>query len=211
MNQHVVKDRGRGKLAILETAEQLFAERGIDNVSLRTINTEAGYSVATLHYHFGSRDGLIDALLLLRVEPLLRHRQSLLDALDTDLQPTLRGIVEALVVPMAEPILQNNTRGLYTLKFLFQVYLDRSRRESVERIREHSYEVFDRLLSRVLPTMSMALRRQRWVIAAELTFQGLARIEQVADAGDYPLYLHRLIDFITGGLGAPETIKSVLL
>jgi len=43
----------------MDAAERLFAERGIDAVSLRTINAEAGYSVAALHYHFGTRDGLV--------------------------------------------------------------------------------------------------------------------------------------------------------
>ena len=67
-----------GREAILNTAERLFAERGIDAVSLRTINAEAGYSVAALHYHFGTRDGLIRALLERAQPQMLYHRDRLL-------------------------------------------------------------------------------------------------------------------------------------
>ena len=48
---------------IMNAAERLFAERGIDAVSLRTINAEAGYSVAALHYHFASKAALGEALI----------------------------------------------------------------------------------------------------------------------------------------------------
>ena len=51
------------RLWLIETAERLFAERGIDNVSLREINRAAGQkNVAALHYHFGTRESLLEAM-----------------------------------------------------------------------------------------------------------------------------------------------------
>ena len=50
-------------MLLIETAERLFAEKGIDNVSLREINRAAGQkNVAALHYHFGTRESLLEAL-----------------------------------------------------------------------------------------------------------------------------------------------------
>jgi AcrR family transcriptional regulator len=56
---------------ILDTAERLFAERGIESVSVRSILASAGVNVALAHYHFGSREGLITAVLEARVAPLV--------------------------------------------------------------------------------------------------------------------------------------------
>jgi AcrR family transcriptional regulator len=56
---------------ILDAAERLFAERGIESVSVRSILAAAGVNVALAHYHFGSREGLITALLEARVAPLM--------------------------------------------------------------------------------------------------------------------------------------------
>ena len=44
---------------LLDVAERLLAERGLDGVSLRRINTEAGLNPAAIHYHFGSKSALI--------------------------------------------------------------------------------------------------------------------------------------------------------
>src|ERR1700685_4032256 len=72
----LLKARGdeSGREIIMDAAERLFAERGIEAVSLRTINAEAGYSVAALHYHFATRDGLVRALLARAQPPMLAWR-----------------------------------------------------------------------------------------------------------------------------------------
>src|SRR5450631_4411815 len=48
---------------ILKSAERLFAKSGIDAVSIRDITDAAGVNTAAIHYHFGSKSGLIEALL----------------------------------------------------------------------------------------------------------------------------------------------------
>lgn len=49
---------------ILATAGQLFAERGLANVTSKEICTLAGTNMASINYHFGSRDGLYEAVLI---------------------------------------------------------------------------------------------------------------------------------------------------
>jgi AcrR family transcriptional regulator len=64
--------------AILDTAERLFAQHGLQGASVRKILSQAGVNVALAHYYFGSRDGLIRELLRRRVEPLNEQRLRLL-------------------------------------------------------------------------------------------------------------------------------------
>ena len=59
---------------ILDAAERLFSERGIDAVSVRAILEAAGVNVALAHYHFGSRGGLVAELLRTRVGPLVEEQ-----------------------------------------------------------------------------------------------------------------------------------------
>src|SRR5690349_14132568 len=49
---------------ILETAGQLFAERGFAESTSKEICTRAGTNMAAVNYHFGSRDGLYEAVLI---------------------------------------------------------------------------------------------------------------------------------------------------
>ncbi|MCW8856810.1 MAG: TetR/AcrR family transcriptional regulator, partial [Kangiella sp.] len=50
------------KSRILDAAEQLFAERGFAETSLRTITTRAKVNLASVNYHFGSKKSLIQAV-----------------------------------------------------------------------------------------------------------------------------------------------------
>jgi AcrR family transcriptional regulator len=67
---------------ILDAAERLFAERGIEAVSVRSILAAAGVNVALAHYHFGSREGLIAELLRVRVAPLMAELSRAIEEAD---------------------------------------------------------------------------------------------------------------------------------
>lgn len=85
---------------LLDAAERLIAERGVDAVSLRSINTAAGANVAAIHYHFGTKADLLQAVLARRGTQLRRERQTRLDALGAD--PSLRDVVAVAVLPFLE-------------------------------------------------------------------------------------------------------------
>lgn len=86
---------------ILDAAEQLFARHGINGVSLRTIVTEAGVNTAAIHYHFGSKDGLVEAVFARRAVPIAEERLELLaDCRDAaGRPPLLEQIIHAFVAP----------------------------------------------------------------------------------------------------------------
>ncbi len=68
------------KEQIVLVAERLFAERGIEGVSLRQIGAAAGNgNNSAVQYHFGSKDHLVQAVFEYRL-PRLRERGSLVIA-----------------------------------------------------------------------------------------------------------------------------------
>ncbi|WP_245665366.1 TetR/AcrR family transcriptional regulator [Nocardia sienata] len=87
---------------LILAAERLFAERGIDAVSLRSVMAEAGANVASVHYHFGSKDALVDALISRRSEQLHTRRAELLDAVEAAGAPDARALADAFVRPVGE-------------------------------------------------------------------------------------------------------------
>lgn len=66
-------------LAILDSAEELFAEQGLANAHMNDIAARAGVAVGTLYNHFKDRDALLAALLETRRTELLARMDAFLD------------------------------------------------------------------------------------------------------------------------------------
>ena len=95
---------GETRELILDAAERLYAERGLNGVSLREITEAAGQrNNAAVHYHFGGRDGLVRALFEHRYIRLEQRRAAMLAELDAAGRgDELEGLVRVLVAPFAE-------------------------------------------------------------------------------------------------------------
>ena len=66
--------------ALIEAAERLFAERGVEAVSLRDVSAAAGQrNHSAAQYHFGDRAGLIAAVYEARMSLVNERRAGLLD------------------------------------------------------------------------------------------------------------------------------------
>jgi AcrR family transcriptional regulator len=89
---------------ILRVAEKLFAERGFDGVSMRTIATRAHAQLALLTYYFHSKLGLYRAVFQRRIEPVSQRRREMLHALveRADPPPSIEEVLEALARPWVE-------------------------------------------------------------------------------------------------------------
>jgi AcrR family transcriptional regulator len=193
----------------MDAAERLFAERGIDAVSLRTINAEAGYSVAALHYHFATRDGLIRALLERAQPQMFAQRAAMIAALSAQAAPRLEGIVAALVMPLTAGMLEDFPGSVAKLRFLVRLSFDRS--PYLARTIEDSFALFRPLLRRALPGVDERTLTRGWRFAADLAQQALANALEGhlgSPAGVTPRraqferFLTDLIAFISGGLNA---------
>jgi AcrR family transcriptional regulator len=63
MQLRVRRSARDAKQRILETAERLLIEGGPDTVRVQVVARELGITDAAVHHHFGSREGLLEALL----------------------------------------------------------------------------------------------------------------------------------------------------
>ncbi len=93
-------------LRMLEIAERLFAEHGVELVPLRQIVVEAGQrNRSALHYHFGSREALVAHLLSFRLSQINGLRNRYLDKVEAaGLGGDVRSIVEASISALADTI-----------------------------------------------------------------------------------------------------------
>lgn len=91
---------------ILDTAEHLFAEHGIHATTLRAITTAAKVNLAAVNYHFGTKEQLIQAVLLRRLTPLNNERQRQFDAvLQTATAEKRLAHVDEMIRAFIEPTL----------------------------------------------------------------------------------------------------------
>ena len=88
---------------LLDAATALFAERGVANVSLAEIVRAAGQrNASAIHYHFGGRDEVVEAILARHVPALRARRLELLDHARSTPPDDVRSVAEALVRPVTE-------------------------------------------------------------------------------------------------------------
>ena len=93
------------KTKLLDSAEQLFGEKGYDATSLRDIIAHAGVNLAAIHYHFGSKQDLLDELILRRAAPVNAQRMARLDELEAAAGTgplVIETVLEAFMIPMSE-------------------------------------------------------------------------------------------------------------
>src|ERR1051325_12222859 len=87
---------------ILDVAEEMFAEQGLDRVSIRDITRKARVNLASINYHFVSKEDLIAAVFERRVVPINDARLAALDAVEKvagKRNPRLEHILEAFIRP----------------------------------------------------------------------------------------------------------------
>ena len=112
----------RTREQLILAGERLFAQQGVDNVSLRQINAEAGQrNSSASHYHFGSKESLITAICEYRLERLNKRRNEMLAAGDPAGGPaSVSTLVGMLVYPMVEEI-EGSEGGHDCIQFLSQL------------------------------------------------------------------------------------------
>jgi AcrR family transcriptional regulator len=116
-----MKELRNTRSRILDVAEELFGERGLDGVSIRDITQKAKVNLAAVHYHFGSKEDLIAAVFERRVVPVNEARLAALDKVEKTAGrrgPGLEDILEAFITPAVRSSLED-ARGGVTFSKLF--------------------------------------------------------------------------------------------
>lgn len=94
---------------ILDAAEDAFSDSGFEGASIRHIAQSAGANLATVYYYFGSKEGLMEAVLKRRFGPLGEEQLRLLR--DLEHAAGSKGLaVEAILEAMLEPVLRLATQ-----------------------------------------------------------------------------------------------------
>ncbi|MEM6703796.1 MAG: TetR/AcrR family transcriptional regulator [Acidobacteriota bacterium] len=205
---------------LLDAAETLFVRHGIQATSLRSITGEAGANLAAVNYHFGSKEGLIRAVLERRLQPLNAYRLELLDALERRAaqggpEPTVEEILDALVRPAFQLSSDSGQRHLAdwtNLLARLHFELDESLIDLLVDSFGEAHERFFGAMLRALPelTEKQLLYRMHFTIGAmamTLVNQRLiARISKgLISATDAENAAQRLINFLAHGFRAPRS------
>ncbi|HYU17204.1 MAG TPA: TetR/AcrR family transcriptional regulator [Chloroflexota bacterium] len=201
---------------ILDAAEPAFAEHGFAGTSLRALTRQARVNLAAIHYHFGSKEALLRAVLDRIVAPVNRERLAGLDRLEAeagDRALTVEEILAAFLRPALDLIRDLGERGRILARFL-----GRSATEPTELVQAIVHEQFGEVgirylaaLERALPTVPPGELFWRFkCVIGVLTFLLADPTHLTSPLGaersqDSDVELRRLVAFLAPGVGAPAT------
>jgi AcrR family transcriptional regulator len=198
---------------LLEVAERLFAERGVEAIAMTQIVALAGHrNRSALHYHFGSRDGVLTAVLNRRLAPINAQRERELDQLPP--MAATSDVLAASMRPLVDAIV-SEAWGADYVAVLAQVmhHPQLLGREAVDQALLTGARRTRRLLTAVLPDLpaDVIARRLAWLnetVVSVLTrwvrdTPAPARTQITAEA-----LLAELVAFGAAGLAAPLPLPS---
>ena len=200
------------RAAIVAAAERLFAERGIDDVSLQEINRAARQrNRSAVQYHFGTKEGLIHAILDKHTPAIAERRREALDSLDPKARRDVRRLAEILVHPAAEKLddpdggiafLRVNAELIGHPQFSLLHLNARRANPQADRLREWT--------ARACPHLPQALWMPRWLLVTGLLFHGLADYARLAGhrrkampMPERAVFVSSLVDSVVALLEAP--------
>ena len=192
---------------LIETAETLFAEQGYGPVSLRQIIGEAGVNLAAVHYHFGSKEDLLDAIVTQKASEVNDERLSLLAAIQPgpDGRLPLRDVLNAFLMPMAAKAEKNPQ----FLKLMGRIHAEGLLIGVVSRVFHPIFRPFSEALHKAAPHLSAD--ELGWRIhfmmgaVAHTMCQTPKHIPDAAMLPDYATRLHQLSEFLAGAFAAPAS------
>ena len=207
--EQVAETRAR----LLRAGERLFAQHGIHQVRLREINALAGQrNSSALHYHFGSRQGLVEAILSEHQTAMDHDVRPALDALVAGPDaPTVRSVVSIWVDALTDQLQSESGRDF--LRLLPQVLdtVNRTVRDGdVLHDSAQSARTFA-LLDASLAELPTAVRRERLVAYALILTTLFADRAALVESGapvalDDGAFAAHVADTICGALEAPTSL-----
>jgi len=205
---------------ILRAAETLFALHGIEKASLRDITALAGVNVASVNYHFGSKEVLVEAVFAKLAERVNASRTRALEAVCAEAAgqgcvASVEQVVKVFLAPYLSP--NEQTHGELLAQFLLLNRLSPS--PVTTKIMVEHFDPMARkfigALANALPGTSLKTLYWRYNFMATTVFMSvtdkaresrLARLsEGVADPGDRAELETALIEFLAAAMRGPST------
>jgi AcrR family transcriptional regulator len=197
------------KQKILDAAEGLFGEYGYSATSLRHIISEAGVNLAAIHYHFGSKQDLLDQVILRKAGPLNERRLQLLDQFEAAAAPKSASVEKVLEAFIAPVILIEKSPEF--VKLMGRVHAEGLMPEIAQRNFQPMIDRFLSALRRALPD----IQDKELVWKAHFTLGAMAhtltaRPDLGLEAACEPpsTIARRLVAFVSGGFRAPATLEE---
>jgi len=207
--------RGDTRRRLMLAAERLFGERGLHAVTLKEINAAAGQrNESALHYHFGSKTRLVQAIFVDRAAAIDRVRAERIEALiGTGQEQDLNAILRATFEPLTE--LLDTEEGIRFVRFAAQVLSDPDFDLPTIALRS-GFEGINRANGLIVAVLGdlppeIAIQRQRLMIEMALT--SLALWTRRGDAADNhaarTFFVSSLFDAMAGALRAPVSEETL--
>lgn len=203
-----------GRTRMILVAEALFAEGGINGASLREIALKAGQgNHAAVQYHFGSREGLVEAIFDYRMEQMEPVRARMLqEAADKGRLSDARTLLDTVYLPQLE---LPNGEGYRSYAGFLSQYLMRSQSHRFGDFggtpHVHLGRIFQLLRER-LSYLPEDVAQRRLVTASFMFLAILARHDSFANPStgeeDFAAALDDTIDQIVSCVCAPLRLRE---
>lgn len=167
----------------IQAAQLLYAERSIDSVSLNEITIAAGQKNRNaLQYHFGSRDGLLQAIIDKHAEPVFELRKAYIEQAETSGWSPSEASARVLVMPLADYI-EQNPEGIHYVKILSQLAAINNQVLHPTNPSKLSFRDDKELSTVLIKSIAHLDKREaqrRMFLIVSITFHGIADICRVA-------------------------------
>jgi AcrR family transcriptional regulator len=195
------------QVRLLDAAEQLIGDRGVEAVSLRAINAAAESNVAAAHYHFGSKPALVRAVLDRRMATLAEARFALLAPLEHDESPALRALATVIVQPLFD--LTTDESGARYVRFLAALYrAEGDWLNVVDAAFAPQWARIEPVIARATPHLDGARRGRRLALAGDTMVRMLADPSRYGAGLDTAAFGNEVIDVFTAILAGPPATQE---
>jgi len=207
------------KSAIMDAAEIVMAEHGVDGATISQIVSEAGANIAAIHYHFNSREGLLDATLMRHKGFVALRLKKMIKELDeSGRTPTPMDIANIIVNPRIDFLVEKGEAGRRSTRFLARLQFDRRNQSDGKALhdhmtRKHFPEIrvkMHELISKACPELGEEERQQRLTMSFDILFHYLTNADFMKTEWDSDGHHNEMLQgttnlktFIAGGLAAP--------
>ena len=194
---------------LVDSGRRLFATTGVFATSLKSVIEGAGQrNTSALHYHFGGRRGLLDAIIDASNAEIEAERKDLLDAATAP--AGLYQLVDAVVLPQAR--LLHRPEGQQFLAIISQLSDLFDRWES-SATPPQALRAFTAIKASLPPALDDSLCHERVTRFLELVSEALGSRARQVEAGRSPALLHdawvaNLIAMAVGALRASPDVPS---
>jgi AcrR family transcriptional regulator len=197
---------------LLDAAARLFAERGVDNVSIAEIVRSAGQrNTSAIHYHFGGRIEVLRGVLARHVPELAERRLVLLEQARARPARDARAAADAIVRPVTE-FAQGGWRQRAYLQIGSELAgsLDRVPSEIRELLAQTAGDEAWDLLRRRCPKIPTRLWRMRQDLCVVFVGRAAAdRARQLDEGGTRRIltddhFVDNLVEMLLGAMKAPH-------